>query len=41
VEQIKVAILFLKEARLSIVPSVPDVHRDAGKRDASAPGHET
>jgi len=40
VEQIKAAILFLEEARLSIVPPMPDVHRNAGKRDASAPGHD-
>lgn len=40
VKKIKAAIVSLKEARLSIVPSVPDVHRNAGKRDASAPGHD-
>jgi len=40
VEQIKVAILFLEEARLSIVPAVPDMHRNAGKRDASASRHD-
>ena len=41
VEEIKAAILFVKEARLTIVPSVPDMHRDAGKRYASPPGHDT
>ena len=39
VEEIKAAVLFLEEARLSVVPPVPDMHRDTGKRDASAPGH--